>query len=194
MGHTLLNLLFYRRMKRPKLFLRILFVFTCLTGLHNVANASLIGNEVYLTWGPPQDRIIGDGVEFHAIFDSVGFDFAADTLTLSFGGPSMGWSGFDHLVFRGFSERITGLSIVSNTGFQGSMLNDFSFSDHTIDINMTYGSASNYPLLVYKINTDGLDGSSVLEPATGFLIGLGFLFMIMARRRKTTSGRSARLA
>ncbi|WP_367847008.1 PEP-CTERM sorting domain-containing protein [Rhodoferax sp. WC2427] len=148
------------------------------------ANASLVGSNVSAS-GPglsPASATVGSGVEFQwkpgQLASNV--DFGADTLTFT-ALWGVGWGGFGDFTFSGFDVPITGLSLLSNTGFSGDMLSDFSFTSDSITIHWNNGNASNAGKLVFAISSGA---NAVPEPGSLALLGLGLAVLAATRKRK----------
>jgi threonine dehydrogenase-like Zn-dependent dehydrogenase len=90
-------------------------------------------------------------------------------------------------VFSGFDDVITGLSLESNSPkFDGSVVDNFSFTAHSITIDFSAAKAqNNNASLVLNIATAGASaqGSDVPEPGSVAIIGLGLLGLAASRRK-----------
>jgi len=142
-----------------------------LCGMTGIACATLIGDEIFATGiadiTPNSAVITTYNSEFY--FRDLAFDFNANSLTiihfgdvLHFGAASVGM-----LTFSGFDSIITDVSLVSNNGFSGPIVDDFSFTSNSISLNMNSFTAEPYGTLVFAIS------DSVPEPATMLLLGTG---------------------
>jgi hypothetical protein len=154
-------------------------------GISGVANATLIGDTITATGIDlsPSSATIGDGVEFVGLGSYINFDFGASTLTISpiFTGV-LNWGGYGNYVFSDFDETITGVTIASNTGFNGEIVDSFSFDADSITLDMTAGRSSSVPsVLVFNIATQT---APVPEPATMLLFGTGLASLVGARLRR----------
>ena len=156
-----------------------------ITSLAASANATLIGSTV-TTNGyslSPSSSTIGSGVEFIGVWGNINFDFGADTLTVT---PNQGvsWWGFGNYVFSGFNDPITSFSIASNTGFTGSIVDNFSFTSNSITLDMSSASSGGSNTeLVFDINGSGTT-APVPEPGTIALLGLGMAGLAIFGKRR----------
>ncbi len=152
-------------------------------GVSGVANAAtLIGDTITATGYDisPANVTIGDGVEFLGISNYLNFDFGASTLTIS-DTVLGGWSGFGNFVFSEFDETLTGVTIASNSGFYGSIVDSFSFDAHSITLDMSDSGRSWESVLVFNIATET---APVPEPATMLLFGTGLAGLVGAQLRR----------
>jgi hypothetical protein len=145
------------------------------------ANPNLIGVTVTATGTDlsPPTATIGPGIEFTGISGDMNFDFDANSLTVTSQGNLTGWGGFGPYTFSGFTEPITSLSIGSNNGFAGKIVDNFSFTTDSITLDMSDGSVNSAGgTLVFNINssTNSVpDAGSSLAMLGGSLIGLAAL-------------------
>jgi hypothetical protein len=64
--------------------------------------------------------------------------------------------GYGDFVFDGFDEVITSVSIASNTGFSGTVVDNFSFDAHSITLDMGSGQVGINSVLVFNIISPGV--------------------------------------
>lgn len=143
------------------------------------------GNSLYPNSETIAPRIVTHGSEFFGIgvIRGLEFDFDAHTLSIQVNDTSLTeWNGLGDFVFAGFDDVITSVTIASNTGFSGSVVDNFSFSAHSITLDMSSGvqAPSGNPVLVFDINQSSV---AIAEPATAALIGFGLLGLAYTRRR-----------
>jgi hypothetical protein len=157
------------------------------------ANASLLGQDVsasgyYIDIGG--HTAIGDGIEFRADFEGLGtllFDFGASTLTIIKPGSlfaGLQWGGVvsPNITFSGFTDTITSLTLISNDGFDGTILSP-SFASNSITLNMEDFSLSSWSgSLVFDIGTSS--NNSVPEPVSLTLSALGLAGLAATRRSR----------
>jgi hypothetical protein len=153
------------------------------------ANASLIGETILATGDViGGSATIGDGIEFKSAYVSgniykgfFNFDFGADTLSITPIGQMNTYLGpAQDTVFSGFTDTITSLSVLSNDGFSGTILNSrFTADSIVLDLSQVGVGSS----LVFKIGTSG--GNDVPEPASVALsvLGLGGLAAVRRKRK-----------
>jgi hypothetical protein len=161
-----------------------LFAATSLLTFVAPVQATLIGDTITSTGISlgPGSATIGAGVEFNASGNDLRFDFGANTLTIS--DPSINsFSHFGDFVFAGFNDAITSVSIASNTGFTGSIVNHFIFDAHSLRLDVDSFTVLNpgNSILVFNITQEN---AAVPEAATLALIGLGLTALAYTRRRR----------
>lgn len=153
--------------------------------------AMLIGDTITATGVElgPSSATIGAGTEFIGISDDVLFDFGANTLTIS-NIAYNGWSGYGDYVFAGFDDAITSVSIASNTGWTGPIVNNFIFDAHSLTLAMDDSEVSNPggSILVFNIIQES---TAVPEPTTLALFGLGLAAFTYTRRKRLPGMQSA---
>jgi hypothetical protein len=146
--------------------------------------AMLIGDTITATGVElgPSSATIGAGTEFSGIWDNVFFDFGANTLTIS-NIVINGWDGFGDYVFAGFDDAITSVSIASNTGFTGNIVNNFIFDAHSLTLDMNDSAVSNpgSSILVFNVIQEN---TAVPEPTILALFGLGLAAFTYTRRKR----------
>src|SRR5687768_8347994 len=93
------------------------------------AHATLIGDTITATGNQltPGSATIGVGGEFNSVHGSaqLGYDFGASTLTVAPIGPAGVILGYGSYIFAGFDDTILNVSIGSNIGFSGTIVNNF---------------------------------------------------------------------
>ena len=164
----------------------VLFLF-CFGLFSTPANAGLIGDEIFASgddWLTPVSAIIGAGPEF--TWPSFAqtphqFDFADSTLSII--GEYSAWSGHGDFIFSGFDDTILGFSVASNTGYSGTIVDNFSLTESSITLDMSSGSCRG-GVLVFDIAT-----TTVPEPSTMILLGFGLLCIVVAKRKKFRNNR-----
>jgi hypothetical protein len=139
------------------------------------ARASLIGDTVTATGFNlfPGSATIGAGVEFAGVSSYISFDFAADTLTLLPVGDLIGFESFGFYVFGAFDDTILNVSIATNTGFSGSVVQNFSYDAHSITLDMSSTQIAEGAQLVFHIQTApaGVPDTASSAMLLGFALG-----------------------
>ena len=148
------------------------------------ANASLVGstitasgNNLFVSGTDLTSTTIGSNIEFTGINSFMNFDFDANTLTIT-GSPVL-WRGFGDYVFSNFDVNINNVSILTNTGFNGTIVDNFSFDSNSITLDMSDSTRSKGSILVYSIQT-----SPVPIPASIWLFGTGLFGLLGVTKRK----------
>jgi len=136
------------------------------------ARANLIGDTVTVDgiWISPGSATVGAGIEFSGVAGYINFDFDASSLTIT-NDVLHQWAGFGNYVFSGFDDIITGVSIAENTGFSGTIIDNYSFTSNTLTLDMQSGFTSPGAVLVFDINTI----EPVPEPSNYLLLGTGLV-------------------
>ena len=158
---------------------KIACLFACLFA--GSANATLIGDEISVSGSSftPGLATIGAGAEFTFIND-VFFDFGSDTLTITHDETGThGWGDFGFVTFSGFDDIITGLSLASAVGMTGDILSDFSFTSDSLTFHTGISNSQSFGQVVFDITQ-----TSVPEPASIALLGLGLVSFCFSRKKK----------
>ena len=153
-----------------------------------VSQASFIGDEISLSssvstgfGSSPKYAVIGDDVEFIGVNNHIAFDFGSDTLNVfSLWNALIGFSGYGTYTFTGFDTEITSFEIISNSGFTGSLVDNYYFDSGGISLIM---STSFRPgsVLTFGINQAP---APVPEPSTFLLLGSGLAGLVFVARRR----------
>lgn len=157
------------------------------------AHATLIGDTIQSSGiGGSGTATIGAGIEFPMPSIIFSFDFDADTVTIRnlwrqpLVSDYSGGYGYGVFTFTGFDTEITGLSLVSNTGWAGRFLAPagHGFTADSLSFDTTF-DASNIVAVnaeaVFRITTRS---NQVPEPATLALVGVAAAGLAMTRRRQ----------
>jgi hypothetical protein len=155
-----------------------------------VAHATLIGDTFSATGSQLVTNFstIGAGAEATGIGGRLDFDFGASSLTVTQTQSLLSFSVFGNYVFSGLdwvgdpTGIITGITIASNDGFTGGLVNNFSFTDHSITFNLDPGTST--PGIGKSVVFNIVTNHSVPEPTILALFGLGLAGLGFSRRRK----------
>jgi hypothetical protein len=151
-------------------------------GLAAAARADLTGDTITASglFVGPSSATVTPTADFSGIFGYVNFDFAANTLTVT-PTTSVSWGGFGPYTF-GFNDTITGVSIASNTGFSGGIVDNFSFNSNSLTLDMSSGLAYAGSALVFDITST--NGQAVPDSgSTVALLGAAMVGLVAFRRR-----------
>ena len=150
-------------------------------------DASLIGDTItatgenlFVSGTDLTSTTIDSNIEFTGINSFMNFDFDVNTLTIT--GTPVLWRGFGDYVFSDFDVNIIGVSILTNTGFSGTIVDNFSFNSNSITLDMSDSTRSQGSTLVYNIQTSLV---VVPIPASIWLFGTGLFGLISMAKRKT---------
>lgn len=150
----------------------------------NVTGTDLIDGDFV-----PTSAIIGDGPEFTFLDDFL-FDFNDNSLTITNTlAQYAGWGDFGYATFSGFDELITGFSLsdptdLSSIGAQGSdgtdrdILSSYSFTSDSVTLHLGTTVFAPNVSITFDIS------STVPEPATVALVGLGLAAIRISSRNK----------
>jgi hypothetical protein len=102
------------------------------TALASLMGESINGSGAAIT---SSSATIDSEIEFQGVFGSLFFDFDHSQLTITQNPdqPTGGWSNAGANVFSGFDATIVDVSIAENEGFEGAIIENFSFTEHSIN-------------------------------------------------------------
>ncbi len=138
------------------------------------AKATLIGNTIDVDnfLFTPSSATIGAGPEFDFL-GLLSLDFDANTLTISdISQGFLSWGDFDFVTFSGFDSEIVSFDLLSNDGFSGEILNNYSYTADSITLDW-YGEATAGAQLVFSIGLMQQDVDPIPEPGMLALMLLG---------------------
>lgn len=130
---------------------------------------------------------IDDDVEFNGISKYIDFDFTENSLTLTNrkGTTGVWWLNYGDYTFSGF-ENIIDVYIESNNKFGGSIINNFSFTENsiTLDMDNAWFGLSCIPnqQLIFHIEREADSTTPVPEPSTLLLFGAGLVCFRFVRK------------
>lgn len=135
------------------------------------------------------NKTIDSSTEFNIVSAFINVDFTENSLTLSNAKDAyaLWWLNYGDYTFSGFGN-ITNVYIESNNKFYGSVVNDYSFDNDSITLDMSNGwflhSSGNDQSLVFHIERELVAPAAVPEPTTLMLFGAGLVGLGICCRRK----------
>ena len=136
---------------------------------------------------PPSTRTVDPVAYFDGDGGTLGFALGADTLTITnLYNLNNGWEDFGAYTLSGFTVDLTSITVASNVGFSGSVL-DPTIVDNTIQFNFNpFSDADNgSATLVFAINSTPAVSSSVPDGgSTLALLGLALRGGVAVRKGK----------
>jgi hypothetical protein len=172
---------------------KVFLAATLVAGVSTGAQAGLIGDTItgtgtgLVSANGTNSAVIGNSFEFVGMGGKVWFDFTPTQLILTVQNKNVCWGDMGTYVFSGFDDTITSFvwAPENNNLISGITAADLSFANHSLSVRVHAGGPINVnSALDFNINVPvSVPGTSIPEPTSVALLGLGLLGFAAARRK-----------